>query len=601
MRSFLAKIEEHTADLSAGCERLVNRAVVDTQLRLMLGRLVAILLAAPFIIAPVFAFLLSGVVANAMVLAFLCVSFALPWMAAAHVAASGRLRVMAPLALIAGAGLIAAMIVLAGGPVSPLTLLLFALPVEAYWVKRHNRSILQGTAAAIAAIAVVKIAVLFHPAIVPASPGSSAYWIAPLFWLATGAFRLWPRDADSATVPLPEPAEIVLEDLLQAVTLHLDGRGEVCRASGQLQRIFGLPAEELHGSGFRDRIHIGDKVAYLSALADVRRGAAAREVQLRLRLPEQSTDRLQDRFHPVALEVLNVAGKHEIVVIIRDDGERARLQDELDQIRQSTEKHDVSMRRFLGTVSHELRTPLNSIIGFSDMLLHDIYGSMKDSRQRECVELIAQSGNHLLSVVNSILDVSKIESGTYAIVPEPFVFRDAVVACFSMMSPQVDKKRVVLDERVPADTGEINADRRAVQQILINLLSNAVKFTPEGGTITVDAQQLGEQLQFQVSDTGIGISENDLEKIGRPFTQVQNDYTRQYEGTGLGLSLVKGLVALHHGELTIESAPEMGTTVTVRLPLSGPPQQPLHVSDEPIKLTTRMEKESSDETFQKTA
>lgn len=602
LRSFLAKIEGHVTDLSIGCQRLVNHSIADTEKRLMLGRLVVVLLAGPFLAAPMFAYLLSGFLAKAEVLAFLCVSFAIPWMAAARVAATGRARIVAPLALVGGAVWIATMIVMAGGPASPVTLLLLALPAEAFWVKRHKPAVLQGVAAATAALALVGTVALIGPVVEPLGTISSAYWLVPLIWLAGYVFRFRPRGTEPEPVLQPEVKTALLEDILPAIILRLDGNGQVCRVSGQLHRIIGLPADEMLGTGFRDRIHVGDKVPYLSALADVRRGVSAVDLQLRLRLPNNSEDQLQDTFRPFALEILKVEDPQcDIVMVVRDDGERAQLRDELSAIEYSAEKHDVAMKRFLGTVSHELRTPLNSIIGFSDMLLHEVYGSLKDDRQRECVELIAQSGNHLLSVVNAILDVSKIESGTYAILPEPFVFRDAVVACLSMMSPQADKKRIVLDERIPANIGEVNADRRAVQQILINLVSNAVKFTPEGGTITVDAQRLDDRLQFQISDTGIGISEDDLEKIGRPFAQVQNDYTRQYEGTGLGLSLVKGLVALHEGEMSIESAPEMGTTVTVRLPIAGPARLAQLSAAEPVELTNRMEKESSDETFQKTA
>ena len=135
-------------------------------------------------------------------------------------------------------------------------------------------------------------------------------------------------------------------------------------------------------------------------------------------------------------------------------------------------------------------------------------------------------------------------------------------------------------------------------RFLINLISNAVKFTETGGVITVDAQRVGENLQFQVSDTGIGIAADDLERIGQPFTQVQNDYTRQFDGTGLGLSLVKGLVALHGGEMTIESATGMGTTVTVRLPFAGG-NMPVACGTGTFESGQR--KESADETFRKSA
>ena len=221
-------------------------------------------------------------------------------------------------------------------------------------------------------------------------------------------------------------------------------------------------------------------------------------------------------------------------------------------------------------VSHELRTPLNAIIGFSDMLEHEMFGPFADPRQKEYVGLIRESGNHLLAVVTSILDVSKIECGSYPIEPEPFRFRDAVDTCRSMMRLPAEAKSLTLDADIPAAIGQIVADRRAVQQMLINLMSNAVKFTPSGGTVTVGANRLGSRLHFWVSDTGIGISEEDLARLGQPFTQVRNDYTREYEGAGLGLSLVKGLVALHEGSMMVESAPGQGTMVTISLPVAGP-------------------------------
>ena len=139
-----------------------------------------------------------------------------------------------------------------------------------------------------------------------------------------------------------------------------------------------------------------------------------------------------------------------------------------------------------------------------------------------------------------------------------------------MISPQAEQKGVALKLDVPPSLGEIRADRRAVQQMLINLLSNAIKFTPEGGQVAVGAKRVGSVLHFWVSDTGIGIAADDLTRLGTPFAQVQNDYTREFEGTGLGLAVVKGLVSLHDGSMSIDSAIGSGTTVTIGLPIEGP-------------------------------
>jgi cell cycle sensor histidine kinase DivJ len=169
-----------------------------------------------------------------------------------------------------------------------------------------------------------------------------------------------------------------------------------------------------------------------------------------------------------------------------------------------------------------------------------------------------------------------------------------------MMAHQASMKSVSLRVALGAGVGEICADRRAVQQVLINLLSNAVKFTPSGGSVVIGAKRVGERLRFWVSDTGIGISADDLKRIGQPFTQVQNDYTRQFEGTGLGLSLVKGLVALHDGTMTMESAPGEGTIATVTLPVAGPRGVDVAM-DESAAARKNLSEEAEDGTQRKTA
>jgi cell cycle sensor histidine kinase DivJ len=224
---------------------------------------------------------------------------------------------------------------------------------------------------------------------------------------------------------------------------------------------------------------------------------------------------------------------------------------------------------FLATISHELRTPLNAILGFSDILAGEYFGKLENDRQREYVALINQSGAHLLSVVNTMLDMSKIEAGRYELMPEPFRVSEVVNACEAMLGLQAREKGVQLTSRMMRTVGEVNADQRALQQILINLVGNAIKFTDRGGLVTIDAEVSGSDLKLTVSDTGIGIAESQLATLGQPFVQIQNDYTRRYEGTGLGLSLVKGLVALHGGQFDLRSRAGEGTVITVTIPLDG--------------------------------
>jgi cell cycle sensor histidine kinase DivJ len=355
----------------------------------------------------------------------------------------------------------------------------------------------------------------------------------------------------------------------------------------------------LLGTGFFDRIHVADRVAYLCALSDVREKTLRGRADIRLRVPG-AEGRSAD-YRPYAVEMIRADEGRDVLALIRENDEVAALRAELAASAEQVDSNELAKNRFLAAVSHELRTPLNAILGFSDMLAHEMFGPFADPRQKEYVGLIHESGNHLLSVVNSILDVSKIESGAYAIHPEPFAFADAVEMCRSMMAHQASMKSISLRVALASGVGEICADRRAVQQILINLVSNAIKFTPEGGSVVIGAKRAGPRLRFWVSDTGIGISQDDLKRLGQPFTQVQNDYTRQFEGAGLGLSLVKGLVGLHQGSMAIESAPGEGTMVTVTVPVAGEHSSAPVVSEGPTAAKATISNEAGNGAQRKTA
>jgi len=188
------------------------------------------------------------------------------------------------------------------------------------------------------------------------------------------------------------------------------------------------------------------------------------------------------------------------------------------------------------------------------------------ARRREYATLIGESGHHLLSVVNGILDMSKIESGNFEITPEPFTPAPVIGTCCDLMALRAREAGIDLVCRLPDDLPDIVADKRSVKQILINLLSNSIKFTQRGGKVVVSAAVRGADIVLRVEDTGVGIGEDDLRHVGNPFFQARTTYDRPHDGTGLGLSIVKGLVELHGGELSIESRVGAGTTVSVRLP-----------------------------------
>ncbi len=221
---------------------------------------------------------------------------------------------------------------------------------------------------------------------------------------------------------------------------------------------------------------------------------------------------------------------------------------------------------FVANMSHELRTPLNAIIGFSEMLTGRFFGSLTD-KQTEYVHDIHSSGQHLLKLINDILDISKIESGNADLEEEEFDVREVIKSCMTLIRHRADEGGVALATSGDAPTHLLYADERKVKQVILNLLSNAVKFTPDGGRVEVRAD-IDEDGNYAVAviDSGVGIAPEDIAEALAPFGQVDSGLNRKYEGTGLGLSLTKSLVEAHGGTLTLESSLGVGTTVTARFP-----------------------------------
>jgi cell cycle sensor histidine kinase DivJ len=218
-------------------------------------------------------------------------------------------------------------------------------------------------------------------------------------------------------------------------------------------------------------------------------------------------------------------------------------------------------------MSHELRTPLNAIIGFSEMLMKETELGIDAHRRNEYAGLISGSGHHLLSVVNGILDMSKIETGNFEITPEPFDPAQVVAGCCGLLELRAREAGVRLERMAADNLPEMIADKRALNQILLNLVSNAIRFSDRGGVMTISARAEAAHITFAVEDNGVGISDEDLARVGEPYFQAGSSYDRRHGGTGLGLSIVKGLVRLQGGELSIRSRIGEGTRVTVRLPL----------------------------------
>ena len=260
-----------------------------------------------------------------------------------------------------------------------------------------------------------------------------------------------------------------------------------------------------------------------------------------------------------------------ILAVMRDATAERDRQAALEQARQDAESLAAGKTRFLANMSHELRTPLNAIMGFSDIMRARMFGPLPD-KYSEYGDLIHESGGHLLDLINDVLDMSKIEAERFQLSLESFDAREAVSAALRLLRVQADGAGVSLRGVLPPSALDVHADRRAIKQIVLNLVSNALKFTPKGGSVTVTAQGYDGDFELVVADTGVGISGQDLERLGRPYEQA-GDASHRQMGTGLGLSLVRSFAELHGGDMVIESTVGVGTSVTVRLPVLERPER----------------------------
>ncbi len=369
---------------------------------------------------------------------------------------------------------------------------------------------------------------------------------------------------------------LLAQNMCDVISRH-HRNGAVRFISPAAETMLGTPVSGLLGHGLFDRVHVADRPAYLTALSDAARGGEARSVEFRLR-----RDALRDRERGQAdfiwvemrCRPLEQApetaspSEAEVVAVMRDVTDRKNQEQALDLARSEAERADASKTRFLATMSHELRTPLNAIIGFSEMIVQEDAMMLDGARRKEYAQLIHDSGQHLLSVVNGILDMSKMESGNFEITPEPFAPREALLNCCHLLALKARESAIDLVTRAPDSLPVMTGDPRAFRQIALNLVSNAIKFTERGGTVTVSAGVEGSRLILRIADTGVGIAAEDLKRIGDPFFQAGKTYQRRHEGTGLGLSIVKSLVGLHGGEMTVQSKIDEGTVVTVALPLT---------------------------------
>ena len=261
---------------------------------------------------------------------------------------------------------------------------------------------------------------------------------------------------------------------------------------------------------------------------------------------------------------------HDLSLARRAEGERTAELVELNRkYMKETERAEAANRaksEFLANMSHELRTPLNAIIGFSEMMQQAYFGPLGSEKYDEYIRDIHSSGSYLLGVINDILDMSKIEAGQFSIEREGIDLHPLISETVRVVALQAAEKSIALETKI-AEGMVLHADRRAIKQIVINLLSNAVKFTGNGGRITLRARKVAGAIMLTIEDTGCGIPKDALKKLGRPFEQVQNQFSKNHTGSGLGLAISRSLAELHGGALKIRSTQGVGTIVSVRIPV----------------------------------
>jgi len=388
-----------------------------------------------------------------------------------------------------------------------------------------------------------------------------------------------------------ERYRLLAHNISDVISRH-SRNGAIRFISPAAEALLGTPAALLLEHGLFDRVHVADRPAYLTALSEAARSGDERSVEFRVkrdsardsdhdRTPAADFVWIEMRCRPIDATSRSLAGPGvDVVAVMRDVTERKLQEQALEMAHMEAERAGASKSRFLATMSHELRTPLNAIIGFSEMIVREKEMMIDATRRQEYAQLINESGLHLLSVVNGILDMSKMESGNFEILPELFAPRESLIGCCNLMVLKARENGIDIVTRAPADLPQITGDPRAFKQMILNLLSNAIKFSERGGTVTVTAGVEGSRLLVRVIDSGVGIGAEDLKRIGDPFFQAGKTYQRRHEGTGLGLSIVKSLVAMHGGEMTVQSQIDVGTTVTVALPMvfTPPIEKPSNIA-----------------------
>jgi PAS domain S-box-containing protein len=376
-------------------------------------------------------------------------------------------------------------------------------------------------------------------------------------------------DEDALTLDLAR-SEARADELSAILDVATDGvivtdqRGKIGSLNRAAEALFGIEASDYAGRYFTDLLADESQKAALDYLD----GLAANGVASVLNDGREVIGRVPaGGLIPLFMTMGRIGASDKFAAVLRDMTHWKNVEAELIQARRAAEAANAQKSDFLAKISHEIRTPLNAIIGFSEVMMGEKFGPVGNERYRSYLHDIHVSGAHLLSLINDLLDLSKIEAGKVDLTFEAVPVNAAIQECVALMQPQANRERIIIRTSLGADVPKVVADQRSFRQILLNVMSNAVKFTRAGGQVIVSSSlEATGEVTVRVRDTGIGMSEKDIETAMKPFRQVAVSKDDREHGTGLGLPLTKALVEANRATFAIDSAPSQGTLVRITFP-----------------------------------
>jgi len=340
--------------------------------------------------------------------------------------------------------------------------------------------------------------------------------------------------------------------------------GTIRSISRPAEALFGFDSDEIAGRPFTSLFAMESQRAardYLSGLSD--HGVASVLNDGREVIGRES----EGRFIPLFMTIGKLPADSGYCAVVRDITQWKRAEEDLTQARAVAERASAQKTDFLARISHEIRTPLNAIIGFSELMIDEKFGPVANDRYRDYLRDINRSGNHVLDLVNDLLDISKIEAGQQEMAYEAVSLNDTLAETVAMMQPQANRERVIIRSSFASKLPEVVADLRSVRQIALNMLSNAVRYTQAGGQVIVSTSyEATGEVVMRVRDTGIGMTREEIEQALKPFKQISSLKRARGDGTGLGLPLTKAMVEANRAKFSISSTPGEGTLVEISFP-----------------------------------